>query len=239
MRKILITGASGGIGRQAALLLASSHPYLLLQGRDVGALKQLRKEVEERGARAGLWVKDFQGIHERDLEEEPQLREIEIFIHSSGQSLYKLLTETIEEEWDALFDVHVKSAYLISRHLIPTMIRRKWGRIILISSIWGEWGASMEVAYSAAKGALNLFAKALAKELAPSGITVNAIAPGAIDTPMMRGHFDEEEIRVIADRIPLGRLGRPEEIAHLIRYLTLEESAYITGQILQVNGGWL
>lgn len=238
VKKILITGASGGIGSQIALSLSADGVHLILQGRDDKSLAKIREESEKKGAIVDLWVKDFRGIHQADITHQPLLDRVDIFIHSSGHSLYKLVTETEEEEWDALFDVHMKSAYLISRHLIPYMVRQKWGRIILISSIWGEWGASMEVLYSTVKGALNLFAKALAKELAPSGITVNAIAPGAVDTPMMRNDFGEEEIRTLEERIPAGRLGRAEEIAGLARFLISEESAYLTGQVIHMNGGW-
>ncbi|WP_028986615.1 elongation factor P 5-aminopentanone reductase [Thermicanus aegyptius] len=239
MKTILITGASGGIGSRIACEVANEETFLVLQGRNRETLEAVKKKVLAKGAAAELWVSDFRRLHTEEVAKETSLQNVDIYIHCSGNSLYKLITDTSEEEWDALFAVHIKSAFLISRRLIPYMIRRRWGRILLISSIWGEAGAAMEVAYSAAKGAVGLYTKALAKELAPSGITVNAIAPGAIDTPMMREDFAEEEIKEIAGRIPAGRLGTPEEVAHLARFLIREESAYITGQILHVNGGWL
>ncbi|MNM76637.1 3-oxoacyl-[acyl-carrier-protein] reductase FabG [compost metagenome] len=118
------------------------------------------------------------------------------------------------------------------------MVRRRFGRIINVSSIWGMSGASCEVAYSAAKGGVNAFTKALAKELAPSQVTVNAVAPGAVQTDMMAS-FEEAELRRLEEEIPAGRLATPEEIASLVYFLALPESGYITGQIISPNGGWI
>jgi len=117
-------------------------------------------------------------------------------------------------------------------------VRRRRGRIINVSSVWGIAGASCEALYSLTKGGVNAFTKALAKELAPSGVTVNAVAPGAVETDMMRD-FSEEELAALRAGIPAGRLARPEEIAAVIRFLALPEAGYITGQIISPNGGWL
>lgn len=121
---------------------------------------------------------------------------------------------------------------------MPHMIAQRFGRIINVSSVWGIAGASCEVAYSASKGGLNAFTKALAKELAPSGVTVNAVAPGAVDTDML-SQFDREEKDHIQNDIPIGRFGKPDEVASLVYFIALPESGYITGQIISPNGGWL
>ncbi|MNP51271.1 3-oxoacyl-[acyl-carrier-protein] reductase FabG [compost metagenome] len=135
-------------------------------------------------------------------------------------------------------DVNLKSVFLCTQIFMPHMISQRFGRIINVSSVWGITGASCEVIYSAAKGGVNAFSKALAKELAPSGVTVNAVAPGAVKTDMM-ADFDDEELRLIEEEIPAGRLGSPEEIASLVYFLALPESGYITGQVISPNGGWL
>jgi len=131
----------------------------------------------------------------------------------------------------------LKGAFLTTQQFMKPMIRQKYGRIINVSSIWGISGASCEVVYSTAKGGINAFTKALAKELAPSGVTVNAVAPGAVDTQMMAG-FDTSEKTAIENEIPVGRFGQPHEIASLVYFLALPESGYITGQIISPNGGW-
>jgi 3-oxoacyl-[acyl-carrier protein] reductase len=128
--------------------------------------------------------------------------------------------------------------FRLTQLLAPAMVRRRYGRIINVSSVWGIAGASCEVLYSLTKGGVNAFTKALAKELAPSGVTVNAVAPGAVETDMMRD-FSEAELAALRAEIPAGRLARPEEIASLIRFLASPESGYITGQVISPNGGWL
>ncbi|MNC52930.1 3-oxoacyl-[acyl-carrier-protein] reductase FabG [compost metagenome] len=121
---------------------------------------------------------------------------------------------------------------------MPYMVSQQYGRIINVSSVWGISGASCEVAYSASKGGVNAFTKALAKELAPSGVTVNAVAPGAVNTAMLN-NLQEEELRMLEDEIPAGRLASPDEVASLVYFLALPESGYITGQVISPNGGWI
>ena len=141
------------------------------------------------------------------------------------------------EEWNRIIGVNLNSAFYCSRLAIPLMLKKKDGCIINISSVWGEHGASMEVAYSASKGGINSFTKALAKELAPSSIRVNAVACGMIDTDMNR-IFDKDDISYILEEIPADRMGQPEEVADLVYHLCIDNS-YITGQIITLDGGWI
>ena len=162
----------------------------------------------------------------------------DIIVNNGGIAHYGLLVDVSEEVWDDVMAVNLKGMFLITQLFMPNMVAQRFGRIINVSSIWGISGASCEVLYSTTKGGMNAFTKALAKELAPSGITVNAVAPGAVDTEMMDS-FDEDEKAAIKQDIPLGRLGTADEIASLVYFLSLPESSYITGQIISPNGGWL
>ena len=166
-----------------------------------------------------------------------QIRELDAVINNAGISHIGLLSDMSPEEWRKVMATNLDSCFYTSKLAIPLMLRKKSGRIINISSIWGNAGASMEVAYSASKGAINSFTKALAKELAPSNIQVNAIACGVIDTDMNRC-FDPEEMQMIIDEIPADRLGTPGEVADFALQLAAAPS-YLTGQIITLDGGYL
>lgn len=155
---------------------------------------------------------------------------------NAGADLYKLCTDTEAAEWDRLFDINVKSAFLLVKRLLPSMLERKRGKIVFVSSIWGINGACMESAYSATKAALIGFCKSLAKEVAPSGVTVNCVCPGVIDTPMNDRFSAEEKAELIA-KTPLNRFGTPREIAELIAFLC-EKADFITGQTITADGGF-
>ncbi|GKU78693.1 3-oxoacyl-ACP reductase [Paenibacillus sp. L3-i20] len=161
----------------------------------------------------------------------------DILVNNGAISHYGLLSDVSEQEWDDVMSVNLKGMFLCSQLFMPHMISQRFGRIINVSSVWGMSGASCEVLYSTTKGGMNAFTKALAKELAPSGVTVNAVAPGVVDTLMMDG-FNPEEKAALQQEIPAGRFGSAEEIASLIYFLSLPESSYITGQIISPNGGW-
>ena len=158
-------------------------------------------------------------------------------INNAGIAEDALFTDITEESWDRMFAVNVKGAFLITKEFLPDMLNKKSGSIVNVSSIWGETGAAMEVHYSASKAALIGMTKALAKELAPSGIRVNCITPGYVDTDMNSG-YTKEDVDVITDEIPLERIANPSEIAKTIEFLASDSASYITGQILGVNGGW-
>lgn len=161
---------------------------------------------------------------------------LDILVNNAGTAMTKLLMDTTPEEWRRLMRVHVDGTFYCTQAALPVMIRAGWGRIVNLSSIWGMSGGSYEVAYSAAKAAVIGFTKALAQEVGRSGVTVNAIAPGVIQTEMLAG-LDESELAELAERTPVGRLGTPEEVAELAVYLAGESAAYVTGQVISLNGG--
>lgn len=160
----------------------------------------------------------------------------DIIINNAGISQIKLFQDITEEDWDRMFDVNIKGMYVTVKTFISDMINKKSGRIINIASMWGEEGASCEVHYSASKAAVIGFTRALAKELGPSQITVNCVSPGVIETEM-NAHLSSEDISVLREETPVGRIGTPEEIAAAVRFLSSDSSGFITGAVLSVNGG--
>ena len=158
-------------------------------------------------------------------------------VNNAGISQQKLFLDIEEDDWDRMFSVNIKGMYTVTKAVLPKMINNKSGRIINISSIWGEIGGSLEVHYSATKAAVIGFTKALAKELSLSGITVNCVSPGMIISPM-NGHLEDEDIKEIEAEIPLKRQGTPEEVAKGVYFFASNMSDYITGQVLSISGGW-
>ena len=165
-----------------------------------------------------------------------QYGHLDILVNNAGISQIKLFTDITPEEWRQMFAANVDGIYHCCRAAVPYLVQQHSGTIINVSSIWGLCGASCEVHYSASKAAVIGFTQALAKELAPSGITVNCVAPGAIDTEM-NAHLTAEERRMLEEEIPLGRMGSPEEVAAAIAFLAGEDARYFTGQVLSPNGG--
>ncbi|MBA9086062.1 3-oxoacyl-[acyl-carrier protein] reductase [Fontibacillus solani] len=239
---VLVTGASRGIGAQIALRFASVGMNVIIHYmKSHEAANEVARKCMDLGARvmtvsADLRSKD-QIAKMKDKLDSHGLRP-DILVNNAGIAHYGLFSDVQESGWDEVMDVNLKSVFLCTQIFMPHMISQRFGRIINVSSVWGITGASCEVIYSAAKGGVNAFSKALAKELAPSGVTVNAVAPGAVKTDMT-ADFDDEELRLIEEEIPAGRLGSPEEIASLVYFLALPESGYITGQVISPNGGWL
>lgn len=166
------------------------------------------------------------------------LGEPDILVNNAGIAAQRLFTDVTAAEWDEMMAVHVRGAFLCCRAVLPHMIRQKWGRIINIASMWGQVGASCEVPYSTAKAALIGLTKALAKEEGPSGVTVNCIAPGAVDTDMMAG-FSAQDREALCEETPLCRLGTPQDIAAAAAFLASEQAGFVTGQVLGVNGGFV
>lgn len=240
MKYALITGASGGIGSATARLFAQQGwgvalhyhrgeekvhalareltglnvPVLPVQA-DVGCPAQVKEMVDN--------VLEF-------------FCQLDILVCCSGLSHMGLVSDIDEEQWRRIFSVNVDGVHYCCQAVLPHMIHRKAGSIVTVSSMWGQVGASCEVAYSASKGAAIAYTKALAKEVGPSNIRVNCVAPGVIDTEM-NGHLSAHDLAVLADETPLGRIGTPEEAARSILFLASDQASFLTGQILAPNGG--
>ncbi len=236
-KTIMITGASRGIGAAAAKLFALENVKLILLCHQQ---KEKLKELAGSLSSENVEVKTFAG----DLSDPafvkslaPETEEVDLLINNAGISHVGLLQDMSYEEWRHVLSVNLDSAFLMTKAVLPGMIRRKKGRIINISSVWGSAGASMEAAYSASKGGLDALTKALAKELAPSGIPVNAIAFGCVDTEM-NAHLTPEEKALLSEDIPAGRFCTPEEAAEMI-FLLSKAPAYLTGQVIGFTGGWV
>ncbi|WP_170100054.1 elongation factor P 5-aminopentanone reductase [Kyrpidia spormannii] len=236
----LITGASGDIGAAIAKELADAGAHVALHyHRRLEAALLAASACRASGVEAVVLEADLTRSDEaRDLvrRASDSLGPLRILVNAAGNTAYKLLIDTEEEEWDHLLALNLKAVYATCRAALPAMIRRGYGRIINIASIWGETGGAGEVAYSAAKGGLIAFTRALAKEVARTGVTVNAVSPGPVDTGML-GPFSPEERAQIADQIPIGRLGTPHDVARAVLFLSRPDSDWITGQTLRPNGG--
>ena len=232
-----MTGASGGIGQAVAVHLAAKGYHLYLHyNQNEKNIRSLREKLEPFGGEYIPIQADFSSAvgYQTIL---PQIFSLDAVIHCGGKSHYGLLVDLKHDEAQELFNIHVLNPIMLTKELLPKFLTKRTGNIIVITSIWGQTGAACEVAYSAAKGAQIAFVKALSKEVALNGIRVNAIAPGAVDTPMMEG-FTSEEMEQISFDIPMGRIAKPDEIASSVAFLLSDNSSYITGQVLSVNGGW-
>jgi len=239
-KRIIVTGASRGIGRAISLLLAKEGYDLLIVSRSEEALTELKKEIENKyDVDVIKFAADLKNTKEVSLLSEKinKLNDIYALINNAGISHVGLLQDMTYEEWNNIVDVNLSSVFYMSKAVIPQMVSRKEGRIINISSMWGNAGASMEVAYSATKGGVNAFTKALAKELAPSNIVVNAIAYGVIATSM-NSHLSEDEMNDLKNDIPMGRIADPAEAAQMVVNVLCAPS-YMTGQIIAMDGGYI
>lgn len=234
-KSVLITGGSRGIGAAVARAFAAEGYRVAvgyLHSRD--RAEALAAEIGGIAVRADVGEEKQVGeMVDKVLDEFCQL---DILVCSAGIAWQGLLTDMTMEDWRRVMAADLDSVFLCCRAVLPHFIRRKQGKILTVSSMWGQVGASCEVAYSAAKAGVIGFTKALAKEVAPSGITVNCVAPGAIDTEM-NAHLGPEALGMLAEETPLGRLGRPEEVARALLFLASEGGDFLTGQILSPNGG--
>lgn len=238
---VVITGASRGIGRAIAHAFARGGYHLVINcSKSTDALLSLKAELEtiyhcQVLASVGD-VSDYHYVEQLYADIQTRFSGVDVLINNAGISHIGLLSDMSIDEWNRIVGTNLTAAFSMSKLAIPYMIGKKSGKIINISSVWGNVGASCEVAYSACKGGINSFTKALAKELAPSNIQVNAIACGVIDT-QMNACFSEEERQALADEIPTGRFGTPEEVATLALQLATGNE-YLTGQIITLDGGW-
>jgi 3-oxoacyl-[acyl-carrier protein] reductase len=163
---------------------------------------------------------------------------VDLLVNNAGISLKRLFAETSEEEWQQVMDINLKGAFLCCRRALPAMIRNRFGRIVNIASIWGLRGASCESVYAASKGGLIALSRSLAMEMGPSGITVNVIAPGPVETDMLLQELDNDERAMLSEEIPLGRLASPDDVASACLFLLSPTASYINGQVLGLDGGW-
>lgn len=239
---VFITGASRGIGRAVAFAFAEAGYQLVINcAHSKDQLLSLRQELETRfhtDVLASIGdVSSYPYMQQLFSEAEQRFGGADILINNAGISHIGLLGDMTIEDWNHIIHTNLTSVFSACKLAIPYMVHQKAGKIINISSVWGITGASCEVAYSAAKGGVNAFTRALAKELAPSNIQVNAIACGVIDT-QMNACFSEEEKVALAAEIPAGRFGQPDEVAALALQLA-SGNDYLTGQIITLDGGWL
>lgn len=233
----LITGASRGIGRAIACELAKQgYDLILTCVKNIDTLQQLADELTGRYPISCLTFQADMGSYENVTSVFASIDHLDVLVNNAGISYVGLLSDMTPEAWHHVMHTNLDACFYTSKLAIPLMLQKHSGKIINISSVWGNVGASMEVAYSASKGGVNSFTKALAKELAPSNIQVNAIACGIIDTDMNRS-FTEEDLDAVRAEIPADRLGNAEEVAALVAQLT-EAPSYLTGQIITIDGGW-
>lgn len=240
-KTVLVTGASRGIGKAVAIKFAKKGYQVAISCiQNEERLMQTKKLIESYQVPCLAFMGDMGNMDDcKNLFEQikKHFGPLDVLVNNAGISYIGLLQDMKEEDWDRVIRTNLTSVFNCSKLAIPDMVSRQSGKIINISSVWGICGASTEVAYSASKGGINAFTRALAKELAPSHIQVNAIACGAIDTEMNQ-FLEEEELMALVDEIPAGRLGRAEEVADLAYHLGYKEN-YLTGQIIQLDGGWI
>lgn len=235
-RNALVTGASGDIGRAIARALHAQGAKVGLSGTRADALQQLAAELGERAVVLPANLSDPADTERLAKEAEAALGQVDILVNNAGITRDSLLLRLKDEDWAAVMEVNLAAGMRLSRAALRGMMKRRWGRIIGISSVVGVTGNPGQTNYAAAKAGMIGFSKALAQEVASRGITVNLIAPGMIKTSMTDVLTEDQRARM-AERIPLGRLGTSEEIAAAAVYLASEEAGYVTGATLHVNGG--
>ncbi len=241
MKTVLITGASRGIGREVAKLFAEKgYAVLINYNNSKDQAESLQKELSDKGYYAKIYKADVSNKKETDLMVQTIIKDfkkIDVLVNNAGVSLTKLCLDVTENEYDNLFNINVKGMYFLTNAVLNSMIENKSGSIVNVSSIWGNVGASCEVAYSSSKSAVIGYTKALAKEVGLSGIRVNCVCPGVIDTDMNK-NLTETDKKELAESTPLSRIGSATEVAECIYFLASEKASFITGQVVTVDGGF-
>lgn len=238
---VLITGASRGIGRACAFTFARAGYHVFINCRNsVKELERVQEQILSEGGSCQALPGDMGNSGDVSFifqQIESSAKGLDVLVNNAGMAYIGLLTDMSDSDWERILHTNLSSVFYCSRAAIPYMVSQKSGKIISISSMWGTSGASCEAAYSATKAGVNGLTKALAKELAPSNIQVNAIACGVIDTDM-NAQLSEQERHTLMDEVPAGRFGSPKEVADLVLDLA-ESHAYLTGQIIGLDGGFL
>ena len=244
LKTALITGVSGGIGRAIATEFIQKGYFVIGQyNSNKESVDQFVDELKSKNLAENFFAIKCDLSNSEDIKNmmdtiENSFKCLSVLVNNAGISLTKLITETAEDEWDKVFAVNLKSAYQITNRVLKGMIAKKQGKIVNISSMWGISGSSMEVAYSASKAGLIGYTKALAKEVGLSGINVNCVCPGVIDTKM-NAHLSSEDILELKNQTPLNKIGRPVDVAKLVYFLCSEDADFITGQIISCDGGFI
>ena len=238
-KTIIVTGASRGIGAAIVKMLAKEDYNIVL---NYNKSEEIAKKMQEEFTRQGKNVEIFKADVSKREEVKKlieftinKFKKIDVLINNAGISQTRLFTDITDEDWNNMLNVNLNSVFYMTQEIVPYMIHEKEGCIINISSIWGITGAACETHYSVAKAGVDAMTKSLAKELGPSNIRVNSIAPGIIDTDMNK-YLSDEDLANIEDEIPLGKVGNPETVAKCVKWLI--EDDYTTGQIRGINGGW-
>lgn len=236
----IVTGGSRGIGAEISRELARKGIQVIANyNKSEGCAKDIKSKLEKESIDLDIFQAD---VSKRDDVKklvgyaQEKYGKIDILVNNAGISEYKLFTDETDEDWNRVLNTNLYSAYAMSQEVIPGMVHNKSGCIINISSIWGLVGGSLEVLYSVSKAGLDGLTKALSKELGPSNIRVNSIAPGMIDT-QMNANLIVQDLEHIKEEIPLGNIGKPKDIARCVNWLVEDE--YTTGQIISINGGWV
>ncbi len=240
MKTVLISGASGDIGSEIARTFGKKkYRVLLIYNTNVKQAKSLKHELSNK-CELEIYKCDLRVDHAvKTLVDSiiQQYKKIDCLINSAGISHFNLIQDETEEDFNNVFNTNVKSTFLLTKYVSKYMIGEKYGRIVNISSMWGKVGSSMESLYSASKGAINTLTLSLAKELGPSGITVNAICPGLIESKM-NAHLDKSTLSEIISATPISRIGKPSDVANLTLFLCSDNASFITGQLITVDGGY-
>ena len=240
-KTVLVTGASRGIGKAVAIKFAKKgYNGVISCVPRAEQLEQTRREIESFQAPCLAYLGDMGDLKSCETlfsQIRSRFGGVDVLVNNAGISYIGLLQDMSSEDWERMLHVNLTSVFNCCKLAIPYMVRQKQGKIVNVSSVWGVVGASCETAYSATKGGINALTKALAKELAPSNIQVNAVACGAIDTEMNQW-MEEDELIALVEDIPAGRLGSAEEVADLVYHLGYK-NAYLTGQVIGLDGGWI
>ena len=243
MKTALITGVSGGIGKATAKKFIDNGYFVIGQyNSNQKSINDFYLELEKENKSDYFFaikadLSDSQDILNMMATIEKSFKHLDVLVNNAGISLTKLITDTSEEDWDKVFAINIKSAYMITNRVLKGMIDKKQGKIVNVSSMWGLVGGSMEVAYSSAKAGLIGYTKALAKEVGQSNVNVNCVCPGVIDTPM-NARLSADDLSELKGQTPLNRIGKPIDVANLIYFLCSDEASFITGQIISVDGGY-